>query len=552
MNYLISILLIAMSSFLHAEILVKSSSNQVGLDETFNLTMTQNNPQNNGGIPDLTPLRKNFNIIGTQRSVSYSIINGQTQSSNTWTIVLQARNAGTITIPPIYIGTDKTTPINIEVSNHTNTKANPSSNDTDNINQDIMLKMHVSDKKPYINQQITLKVTLFNSKQLLDANYQPPTVKNAILIPLEGDKHYQTVKDNVQYLVEEQNYAVFPQKSGPLQINSALFTALVYNFNPQKVSSEDKPIHLDVQAIPKHFSGTTWLPAKKVFLKEHYENTNQALSEGDSLVRTVTLEGTGIPAQLLPKLSFSKSNAFSVYSEKGKETNQIDHGELISRTEIKLTYLFNQSGTVTIPELKLPWFNTVSGQEEIATLPAYELNIKAKPGNTVNTSPNPQYANKAATASNTTSTITNQSTTTTQYGAWILAGLFALAWIITLLLWKSPFRRSKKGLNSIKKSLKHLEQMCKKDNPQQTKEALLIWSRLQWPNQDILNLSDLIRIIGNNIELKKELLVLSQQLYQKDSMRTWHGLKLWQCVSRLNPKTHFKSINNHLPPTNPI
>lgn len=63
-----------------------------------------------------------------------------------------------------------------------------------------------------MNQQIIYKVTLYNSKHLLDADYQGPQVENALLIPLGQEKRYQTQKNNINYLVEEQNYAIFPQK----------------------------------------------------------------------------------------------------------------------------------------------------------------------------------------------------------------------------------------------------------------------------------------------------------------------------------------------------
>ncbi|EHL32421.1 hypothetical protein LDG_5377 [Legionella drancourtii LLAP12] len=350
-----------------AEVQLQLDSSQVSLEEPFRLMLTQDNLQTGSGIPDLTPLRKDFFILGTERSVNYAIINGQTQSSSTWTITLKAQKVGTLTIPPIKIGNEQTAPLTISVANtDTDANANDAAVKQPTKQQDIMLTTEVNEKNPYVNQQITYKVTLYNSKQLLDANYQGPKVDNALLVPLGSEKRYQTQKNNVQYLVEEQSYAIFPQKSGPLKITSPVFNALVYNFEPQRVKVEDKTITLNVQPIPKQYADKKWLPAKQVKLTEKYENISQTLSEGSTLVRTVTLEGVGIPAQLLPMLNFAETDAFNVYPEKGQEKNQIIQGELISTTKIKVTYLLNKSGKITIPELRLPWFNTETGKEEIA------------------------------------------------------------------------------------------------------------------------------------------------------------------------------------------
>lgn len=74
----------------HAEIQVQVDPSQVSMDESFKLILTQDNLQN-GGVPDLTPLQNEFVILGTERRMNYSIINGQTQSSSEWTITLKAQ-----------------------------------------------------------------------------------------------------------------------------------------------------------------------------------------------------------------------------------------------------------------------------------------------------------------------------------------------------------------------------------------------------------------------------------------------------------------------------
>ncbi len=539
MNKLLAIGFIWLFSLMaSAEIQIEIDSSQINFNESFRLTLTQDNLQTNSTSPNLTPLKRDFFIISTERGVNYSVINGQSQSSGTWTVTLKPKKKGVLTIPAIQVGPEQTAPLTLQVTADTNSQT---ISPIQNRQQSILLATEVNEKKPYVNQQILYKVTLYNSKQLLDGNYQGPKVKDALLIPLDGGKRYQTQKNNVNYLVEEQNYAIFPQKSGPLEITSPVFTALIYDLNPQRVTTEDQTIRLKIQPIPKEFTGKIWLPAKKVKLTEHYERM-QSLHQGDTLIRTVTLQGKGVPAQLLPMLHFAQTDAFSTYPEKGKEHNKIAQGELLSNIQIKVTYLFNKSGSITIPALKLPWFNTLTGKEETAILPSKTFEILPS----TNPEPVKKQINLPATQES-----KHALSETKNNAAWIIATLFALAWIITLALWK----RSQGVQNTLKKEskrvLKELHQACIQHNPQQVSNALLRWAKLRWPNDTLLNLRD-IALIVQDASLKKQIEILSQLLYRNSEKTLWRGDELWKSIQGI-AKTIPKKENkiSPLPPINP-
>ncbi|WP_454781430.1 BatD family protein [Legionella sp. WA2022007384] len=539
------------SSLVNAEVQVQVNPSQISIDDSFRLILTQDNLQN-GGIPDLTPLQKNFMILGTERRMNYSIINGQAQSSSEWTITLKPQKEGKVTIPAIRIGRDYTKPVTIEVSSSTTSQNTPRNDFANQNNQNLYLTTEVIPKKPYVNQQIIYKVTLYYSKHFLDADYKGPQVENALLVPLGEEKRSQIQKNNMTYLVEEQNYAIFPQKSGTLKIKSPVFTAVIYDFNPERVKAQDKTTSIDVQPIPKEFSGKTWLPAKQVKLMEQYENSEKTIAQGNTLIRTVILEGVGIPAQLLPTLNFAETDGVNVYPEKGKDKNRVTYGELIGRTEIKVTYLFNKAGKITIPELKLPWFNTETGKEEIATLPAKTFEVT--PSNTApatNTTPQPTISqNQPITQPTKEGSEPITSSTKFNWG-WIVAALFALAWIITIALWGWQKRNKNTGKGQYKTALNNLHKACAQANPQQARDALLKWANLYWPDAPILNLTDLTRLT-TDVTFKKQVQILSQVLYKSKEKILWRGDELWRSVQQLKKNHPRKKENeNALPPMNP-
>lgn len=529
-----------------ANVQVHVEPSQVSMSDTFRLTLTQDNSQN-GGVPDLTLLQQDFVIVSTERHMSYTVINGQAQASSEWVISLRALKTGILTIPAIKFGLEQSNPITINVVASSNTQ--DVSGDASQ-QQDVFLLATVSEKKPYVNQQVIYTVKLFNSKRLLDVDYQGPKVENALIVPLGDSNRYQTTQNNINYVVEEQKYAIYPQKSGVLDIISPTFTALVYDINSQRIRVEDKTIKLSVQSIPAKFKGKLWLPAKQVRLSEQYENSSQILNQGGTLTRTVSIEGVAIPAQLLPTLTFEETDAFSVYPEKGADRNQVKQGELVGSTEIKVTYLFNKSGKVTIPELRLNWFNTETGQDEVAVLAPRSLDITPSATLKMNNT-TPKNISQQSSESQTKAGAEGSEQNPDNW-AWIIAFLFALAWVVTLGLWGWQKQKKHSGKRQYKNVLIQLNKACTESNPKKARDALLKWGSLHWPDAPLLNLTDLTKLV-RDAHLKKQLNILSQVLYKSDGKTLWRGDELMRAVYAVKrSSTDSKRKTNILPPINPF
>lgn len=535
----------------HAEITAQVEPPKVSVGETFRLILTAEGEQSDK-LPDLTALQEHFIIVGTERSMSYTIVNGKAHSMQQWVILLQAKEAGVITIPAIQFGQEKSQEIRIEVRGEqeaTQPVEEPAHDEK------VMLKTEVSQKNPFINQQVIYTVKLYNSGRLLDAEYHPPHVENALIITLGDAKHYQTVENGIHYVVEEQQYAIFPQKSGKLTITGPAFNALVYDGVPRQVNIRPKQTNLAVKPIPSNFQGQYWLPAKKVTLHDTYASQDDKIEEGSTLIRTVNIETVGLPAQLVPKLEFIAGQSYSAYPEPSIEQNVIRQGELVGKTSIKVTYIFNQAGEVTIPELKLTWFNTDTRQEETAVLSAKIIHVAQGATAKQDVNQNKLTATNGHRADMREEPPEKeqkplQVPANSSYWAWILAILFALAWLLTLLLWL--FRPYLFPSRAKSRALKRLKIACFSNNPALARDALLAWAALQWPDAEILNLNDLQKLIHDQ-KLKKQCHFLSQALYSREKGIQWHGPELWQAVSAYDIRRFkVRSGTGNLPPINPI
>lgn len=543
---LIAVLFLSLLSVMSfAEVQVQLEPSQITLGDTFQLTLTQDRSQN-AGAPDLTALQKNFAILGTERSINYSVINGQTQSINQWVILLKALKPGIFTIPAIKLGSDQSAPITINVSAGSKVQDLP---DNPMQQQDIVLLTEVHQKQPFVNQQVVYKVKIYvnTDKQVLDASYQGPQVDNALLMSLGEAKRYRSIQNNTNYIIEEQQYVLFPQKSGTLKITSPILRAMVFDFDSQRIQAQDKSINLTVAPIPKQYTAKTWLPAKKIALSEQYENTSQSFSQGSTLVRTITLEGVGVPTELLPNLSFDESDVYNVYPEKGTDQNQAVQGDIVGSKHMKITYLFNKSGKVTIPELRVPWFNTETKKNEVAVLAPRSLDISPS-GSTKKVLSEPVVQNHS----------TNQlipAVSGKQSGfnwGWIAALFLAIAWVVTLFLWRGQKKPKHTAKKPYKKALDELNKACAECNPQKARDALLQWGALHWPDAPLLNLTDLAKLV-RDVQLKKQINLLSQVLYKTEEKALWRGDELVRAVNAIKQNRVDKSSKaNVLPPINPF
>ena len=359
MKRLILILtLLSWHNVLMATVTLSIDPPTAALGETLHLTLTLDDAQTRS-LPDLTPLEQDFTVLGTQHSVSYTVINGTSHSVNQWIVLLNPKRSGIIPIPAIQIGQQSSTPSQIKIS---------ANQQQDNISgsQGTILKATIDQPNPFINQQVIYTVKLYTNQRMLEAEYQPPTIEDALLIPLGEGRRYHTTLNNREYAVDEQQYAIFPQKSGELTLAPPALNALVYDGIPKRVQLKAKPIKLTV----KPSTTNHWLPAKQVILSQKYDLPTTTLNQGDTLVRSINLRAVGVPAQLLPSIPVKNSQQFHVYPEKPTTENTLVQQELVGTSTMNVTYVLNQAGRITLPAIQLNWFNTQTGKQETATLPA--------------------------------------------------------------------------------------------------------------------------------------------------------------------------------------
>jgi hypothetical protein len=333
------------------------------------------------GNPDLSGLEQDFRLLGTQRASQFTIAGGRTQSLTTWTITLQPLRRGTLAIPSIEYDGERTEPIAITVTA-------PTPDEQASLERTLFFETEVSRERLWVQEQIVYTVRLYYAADAVLFGDLPPApqLPNAVVRPLGDSRPGSETRDGVRYNLVEQRYAVVPQRSGTLRILPEVFTGAVRmaeggRTRRKNVRIESSGHELEVRAQPDSWpADKPWLPARALTLEESWSPTPPALRAGEPVTRTLTLAARGVAASTLPELDAAVPDGARAYPGQPALEEKVANGDYLA-SRVEATVLIPASaGTLTIPEVRVPWWDVERDELRVAVVPARRLTVAAGTG----------------------------------------------------------------------------------------------------------------------------------------------------------------------------
>ena len=298
--WLVLMLLFAFAAGARAAASAHVDRDRIALSESFQLTIRVEGSMR-AEDPDLAPLERHFEVLGSNRNSSFTLSNGRRESATTWQVTLMARHAGELTIPALAVGGERTQPIAIRVSEDPAPAAAAA--------REVQLQVETDTAELHVQQQLLLTVRLLHAVNLnRGATLEAPEIPDAVVREL-GENSYEKVIDGRRYGVFERRYAVFPQESGELVVPALGFQAALGGGGGwfDQFGSRGKMLRLRseekrIRVLPPEAGATPWLPARVLTVIETWDKSPQELRVGDSATRTVTITATGLTGAQLPPL----------------------------------------------------------------------------------------------------------------------------------------------------------------------------------------------------------------------------------------------------------
>jgi hypothetical protein len=396
--------------------------------------------------PDLTPLMDDFELSGQSSSRSVQLVNGQMSSRTLYAITLTPKRAGTLTLPSLQVGSERTSPLTLEVT------AAPES-PVDGGDARVFLETTIDDPKPYVQQAVGVSVRLHYAVPLASGQLDLDAPEGALLQKIGDDITSSREINGRRYNVVERRFLLVPDRSGPMTLPAPRFIGRgaggwmddFLGGNSREMRAAGSARTIEVRPQPAN-APQPWLPLRD--LRMRYLAAPQTLRAGEAATLTVEVLAVGATGAQLPELPSPSVPGAQVFAE----PPQYDETFVGGTPQVKLTRRYsvvpNQAGPLLIPGLSLGWWDVRAGSAKTASLPDLRLTVAAGSGSFAapTTGASDAVAANAGGAGN--ALVLTPENTPADDGLWRwLAAGFALLWLVTLV-WAlqrrmiAPARRS--------------------------------------------------------------------------------------------------------------
>ena len=521
--------------------------NPVMINESLILTVTADDDIDRNAL-DTSALLTDFIVGRTSVSSQTSMVNFNTTRTTTWNTVLIPRQSGEIVIPRFEIDGVKTQAIKLNVL-----AADKSVTSTQ---QDLFITTQVSATELYVQQQITLTVKLHFAAELKRGSLTEPTLTGANILQIGKDKESENIINGKRYRIIERIYAISPQKSGDVILKSPIFSGEIMmpstrrsNFlsfadtKPVSVIGDD--IALTIKAIPAEITGA-WLPSELLALHQEWQPEPSKFKVGEPITRTITLTAAGLSEEQLPEITMEVPQGLKVYPDQPELHTGLNNERLVSQKVINFAIVASQAGEYQLPEITIPWWNTVTNKAELAKIPGQKISVLPNTDIIPVTTQQPPSVNlENPTAPKVIEKIVIQSDNFLQ---WLFLGL----WLLTLLAWFISAKRATRSVKTTKVSDPKVNNAylallaaCKKNNGELALANLLPWAQSQSSNNELLTTLDSIHSHYKDTALSNAIIELQKSYYGKNPSQ-WSGNNLIDAIQNLNKQNNVKLDNTEL------
>ncbi|MCP4274621.1 MAG: protein BatD, partial [Gammaproteobacteria bacterium] len=377
-NIILIILFLLTTSMVEAAVSISIDRNPIRVNETFELTLHMESAP--VSRPPLEGLPAAISIIRSSNFYQRSSINGKTEIQAGWRFTLKATEVGIFTIPAFNIDGNLTKPIQLKVLTAVNSTSINGQQDA------IQLKATVDFNEVYVQQQIIFTIHLYRTVQAQYASLTEPKMPEALLERLGEDRQFETDINGKRYIVLERRYVIFPQQQGTQEISPVIFTAEVsegtqrfpslgrFQSKSKTVSLSSKSIKINVKAQPKILDNW-WLPATKVTLTEKWLPEPPEFRVGKPVTWNYTIEALGLTATQIPEILPLDIEGLKFYPDTANSENTATQEGIVGSRIQKIAVVPARAGALTLPELKISWWDVTQDKEREITLPERTIEV---------------------------------------------------------------------------------------------------------------------------------------------------------------------------------
>ena len=380
--------------------------------------------------PDLTPLMRDFEVEGQSDSRSVGLVNGRVRSSTTFALTLRPRRAGTLAIPALQVGGERTAPLMLEVT------ATPTASAASN--GLVFVETEIDDPSPYVQQSVGVTVRLYYATPLVSGQLDLDPPEGALLQRVGDIVQSSREIDGRRYSTAERRFLLVPERSGPLTLPGPRFSGRgaggwmddLLGGNSREVDITGSPRTLQVRAQPAN-APQPWLPVRDLRLR--YTAVPDQLRTGEAATLAIETTVIGATQAQLPELPVPSIPGAQVFAEPPQYDETFNGGT----PQVKLTRRYSvvpsQPGSLSVPGVAMAWWDVRTGTAKRATLQDLAIPVVQGSGQAAHPPARDAAAPMAPAATDDgVMALSGDRRLPAHLWPWLAAG-FALLWLATLV-----------------------------------------------------------------------------------------------------------------------
>lgn len=368
---LFALLALLASAPVAAELRAWLDRSEIALGETVTLNIEVQGA--GAAAPDYRPLDADFERRGSSSSSQISLVNAQRSATTLFAVTLRPRREGELEVPALEVGAERSPPLALRVG--------PAP--VDSGGGELFLEASLSSAEIYVQEQAIYALKLFFAVNLWDGQLEAALADGVQGYRLGDDLKYQVERGGRRYQVIERRFALVAERSGEIELAAPSFEGSGLNRGSYggllgapgvRLAARGPALTLRVRPRPAA-AAEPWLPARSLSLELGGEPLPDSVRVGEPLSLSLLLRASGLLPAQLPELSLPDIDGAAVYPDQPGSRDASGADGLAGERSRRVAIVPQRPGSLQIPALRIPWWDTEADVQRWAELPARQIEV---------------------------------------------------------------------------------------------------------------------------------------------------------------------------------
>jgi hypothetical protein len=250
--------------------------------------------------------------------------------------------------------------------------------------EDVILRTSTEPAEAWSGQRVRLNIEVLGADGWAQIPDLPAVeVPGAYVMRTEsqGVRLSETIS-RTTYTGQRYQMSIYCQQPGNLEIPQLPVTAVLKQWG---VNAAETPYQLTTPAtslickVPPGAEGIRGLiSTTRLDAAQTWSSQPDTVAPGDATTRTIILSADDVSAMAFPPMQHPRIEGVAIYPGQPSVNDETNRGELRGRREESVTYVFEQPGDITLPEIVLSWWDIQNQRLRRIELPGLELTVEGE------------------------------------------------------------------------------------------------------------------------------------------------------------------------------